>query len=82
MACSRDGASPRAPCRAGLSNIRLHHRLVAGNERLQAADTVITDDAARIANTTRVTLHAWIAIGRAIEQGLARRVLDLAAAAP
>jgi hypothetical protein len=43
---------------------------------------VITDDAARIANTTRVTLHAWIAIGRAIEQGLARRVLDLAAAAP
>lgn len=40
--------------------------LAARQERLGAADMISTDEAARLAQTTRVTINAWIAKGRAI----------------
>jgi hypothetical protein len=35
-------------------------------QRLQAEDMISTDEAAELANTSRVTINAWIAKGRAI----------------
>ena len=40
--------------------------LAARQQRLAAADMVSTDEAAQLAQTTRVTINAWIAKGRAI----------------
>jgi len=40
--------------------------LAARQARLGAADIVSTDEAARLVQTTRVTINAWIAKGRAI----------------
>lgn len=42
----------------------------ARQQRLQAGDMISTDDAAEMIGTTRVTMNAWIAKGRAI--GLTR----------
>jgi hypothetical protein len=47
--------------------------LAARTERLQAGDMVSTDEAAALANTTRVTINAWIAKGRAIGLTQTRR---------
>lgn len=44
----------------------LAHSLAARQQRLAAADMVSTDEAAQLAQTTRVTINAWIAKGRAI----------------
>ncbi len=44
----------------------LRSSLAARNARLEAADMVNTDQAAKLAGTTRVTINAWIAKGRAI----------------
>ena len=44
----------------------LAHSLDARQQRLGAADMISTDDAARLVDTTRVTINAWIAKGRAI----------------
>ena len=43
------------------------------NERLDAADMVSTEEAAELARTTRVTVNAWIAKGRAIGLTQSRR---------
>jgi hypothetical protein len=40
--------------------------LAARQERLGAADMISTDEAAQLVQTTRVTINAWIAKGRAI----------------
>lgn len=48
----------------------LRRSVAARSARLEAADIVNTDQAAKLAGTTRVTINAWIAKGRAI--GLAR----------
>lgn len=44
--------------------------LAIRQQRLEAGDMVSTDEAARMTGTTRVTMNAWIATGRAI--GLTR----------
>lgn len=40
--------------------------LAARQQRLGAADMISTDEAAQLAQTSRVTVNAWIAKGRAI----------------
>jgi hypothetical protein len=40
--------------------------LAARQQRLGAADMISTDEAAQLVQTTRVTINAWIAKGRAI----------------
>jgi len=52
---------PASEVRALLAN-----SLAARQERLGAADMISTDEAARLVQTTRVTINAWIAKGRAI----------------
>lgn len=47
--------------------------LAARTERLQAGDMVTTEQAAELASTTRVTINAWIAKGRAIGLTQTRR---------
>jgi excisionase family DNA binding protein len=47
--------------------------LAARTERLQAGDMLTTDEAAVLASTTRVTINAWIAKGRAIGLTQTRR---------
>lgn len=47
------------------------HDLLAGSlaarqQRLVAADMISTDEAAQLVGTTRVTINAWIAKGRAV----------------
>ena len=44
----------------------LANSLAARQQRLGAADMISTDEAAQLAQTTRVTINAWIAKGRAI----------------
>jgi hypothetical protein len=80
LALPHTPASPvRAPTRsAGSSRQRADHvpatevrallagSLAARQERLGAADIVSTDEAAGLVQTTRVTINAWIAKGRAI----------------
>lgn len=55
-----DYGSP-AQTRALLAN-----SLASRQERLQAADMMSTDEAAALVGTSRVTINAWIAKGRAI----------------
>jgi hypothetical protein len=52
---------PAAEVRALLAN-----SLTARQKRLGAADMISTDEAAQLVQTTRVTINAWIAKGRAI----------------
>jgi hypothetical protein len=53
---------------ASLNDTRalLGSSLAARNARLAADDMVSTDEAAELANTSRVTINAWIAKGRCI----------------
>ncbi len=44
----------------------LANSLAGRSARLAAADMVSTDEAAKLANTTRVTINAWIDRGRCI----------------
>ena len=44
----------------------LANSLTARQQRLSAADMISTDEAAQLVQTTRVTINAWIAKGRAI----------------
>ncbi len=44
----------------------LANSLAARQERLGASDMISTDEAAQLVETTRVTINAWIAKGRAI----------------
>lgn len=44
----------------------LGNSLAARNARLAADDMVSTDEAAELANTSRVTINAWIAKGKCI----------------
>ncbi len=52
---------PASEVRALLAN-----SLAARQQRLGAADMISTDEAAQLVQTTRVTINAWIAKGRAI----------------
>lgn len=47
--------------------------LAARTERLQAGDMLTTEEAAELAGTSRVTINAWIAKGRAIGLTQTRR---------
>ena len=47
--------------------------LAARQKRLEAGDMVSTDEAAELTGTTRVTVNAWIAKGRAIGLTQAKR---------
>ena len=71
--------TPRAPAKTRSSNRQpanyvpaaevrslLANSLAARQHRLAAADMISTDDAAQLVQTTRVTINAWIAKGRAI----------------
>ncbi len=71
--------NPRAPAKTRLSNRQppsyvpaaevrslLANSLAARQQRLGAADMISTDEAAQLVQTTRVTINAWIAKGRAI----------------
>ena len=51
----------------------LANSLAARQERLGAADMISTDEAAQLVQTTRVTINAWIAKGRAIGLTQAKR---------
>ncbi len=51
----------------------LGNSLAMRMERLSAEDMVSTDEAAALAGTTRVTINAWIAKGRAIGLTQTRR---------
>lgn len=66
---TRDGRSkrPRADY-VPASEVRalLANSLAARQQRLGAADMISTDEAAQLVQTTRVTINAWIAKGRAI----------------
>lgn len=44
----------------------LANSLAARQQRLGATDMISTDEAAQLVQTTRVTINAWIAKGRAI----------------
>jgi hypothetical protein len=57
----------------------LRSSLAARNARLEADDMVNTDQAAELAGTTRVTINAWIAKGRAIGLPRTRRGFRLPA---
>ena len=71
--------NPRAPAKTRPSNRQppsyvpaaevrslLANSLAARQQRLGAADMISTDEAAQLVQTTRVTINAWIAKGRAI----------------
>lgn len=71
--------TPRAPAKTRPSNRQpasyvpasevrslLANSLAARQQRLGAADMISTDEAAQLVQTTRVTINAWIAKGRAI----------------
>lgn len=63
----RTALKPDAYVPASTVRDLLAHSLDARRERLGAADMISTDaDAARLVDTTRVTINAWIAKGRAI----------------
>lgn len=70
---SRSVGRPSPYVSAAQTRSLLASSLSARNERLQAADMVNTDDAARLAATTRVTINAWIAKGRVIGLTQTRR---------
>lgn len=57
----------------------LRSGLAARNARLKAPDMVNTDQAAMLARTSRVTINAWIAKGRAIGLPRTRRGFRLPA---
>ena len=56
-----DDYVPAAEVRALLAG-----SLAARQQRLAAADMISTDEAAQLVDTTRVTINAWIAKGRAV----------------
>lgn len=56
-----DDYVPAAEVRALLAS-----SLAGRQQRLAAADMISTDEAAQLVNTTRVTINAWIAKGRAV----------------
>lgn len=56
-----DDYVPAAEVRALLAS-----SLAGRQQRLAAADMLSTDEAAQLVNTTRVTINAWIAKGRAV----------------
>jgi hypothetical protein len=63
-----DDYVPAAEVRALLGS-----SLTARQQRLAAADMISTDEAAQLVNTTRVTINAWIAKGRAVGLTQAKR---------
>lgn len=66
---ARSRASPRKSddyVRAAEVRALFAGSLAARQQRLAAADMISTDEAAELVNTTRVTINAWIAKGRAV----------------
>ena len=77
---ARNARSMRAPAgrpspyvSAAQSKAIFADSLAARQQRLGAEDMVSTDEAAEVAATTRVTINAWIAKGRAIGLTQTRR---------
>jgi hypothetical protein len=73
---ARTARSPQRPSpyvSAAQTRSLLAGSLAARTQRLQAGDMVTTDQAAELASTTRVTINAWIAKGRAIGLTQTRR---------
>ncbi|MFG6465345.1 hypothetical protein [Roseateles sp. BYS87W] len=73
---ARPSRAPRRPSpyvSAAQTRSLLADSLAVRTERLQAGDMVTTDQAAELASTTRVTINAWIAKGRAIGLTQTRR---------
>lgn len=68
------GASEPSPY-VSLSDTRtlMANSLDARQQRLQSTDMISTDAAAQLTGTTRVTVNAWIAKGRAIGLTQSRR---------
>ncbi|MDO9071632.1 MAG: hypothetical protein Q7U73_00050 [Rubrivivax sp.] len=66
---ARSRQSPRKPDDyVPVAEVRalLAGSLAARQQRLAAADMISTDEAAQLVDTTRVTINAWIAKGRAV----------------
>lgn len=66
---ARSRQSPRKPddyVPAAEVRALLAGSLAARQQRLAAADMISTDEAAQLVDTTRVTINAWIAKGRAV----------------
>ncbi len=66
---ARSRQSPRKPddyVPAAEFRALLAGSLAARQQRLAAADMISTDEAAQLVDTTRVTINAWIAKGRAV----------------
>ncbi|WP_425259045.1 hypothetical protein ACPOLB_27335 (plasmid) [Rubrivivax sp. RP6-9] len=61
-------SNPQPPSYVPAAEVRslLANSLAARQQRLGAADMISTDEAAQLVQTTRVTINAWIAKGRAI----------------
>ncbi len=57
----------------------LHSSLTFRQQRLLAPDMLSTDDAAALVGTSRVTINAWVAKGRAIGLTQTKRGLKLRA---
>lgn len=78
---SREGSGeqPSPYVSATQTQALLRSSLAARNMRLEADDMVNTDQAADMAGTTRVTINAWIAKGRAIGLPRTRRGFRLPA---
>jgi hypothetical protein len=74
--------SPKAPeqsdyVSAAVVRTLLKSSLAVRQERLSASDMMSTDEAAKLVSTTRVTINAWIAKGRAIGLTQTKRGLRL-----
>lgn len=63
---SRSASASRDYVRAGEVRALLAGSLAARQQRLAAPDMITTDEAAQLVDTTRVTINAWIAKGRAV----------------
>lgn len=60
------GAAPSDHGTPAEARALLANSLASRQQRLQAGDLISTDEAAELAGTSRVTVNAWIAKGRAI----------------
>lgn len=75
---TRAGLRPQIPSTADFASPSETRALFAGSaaarqQRLAAGDMISTDEAAEATGTTRVTVNAWIAKGRAVGLTQAKR---------
>lgn len=78
IAQPRHGSSSDSPyATAAQTQALLHSGAQYRRERMEAADMISTDEAAALAGTTRVTINAWIKVGRCIGVAHLRRGFKL-----